>query len=90
MMKRTSFLGVLVLEGVEGLHKTVQLQFLQHQWLEHIRFVMLIGLPWKQTKIIQSFLRLHPSTAFLTPVDCEGYSISSMGFLPTVVDTMVI
>ena len=90
MMKRTSFLGVLVLEGVEGLHKTVQLQFLQHQWLEHIRFVMLNGLPWKQTKIIQSFLRLHPGTAFWTLVDCEGYSISSKGFLPTVVDILVI
>ena len=34
-------------------------------------------------------LRLHPSTAFWTLVDYEGYSISSK-FLPTVVDTMVI
>ena len=84
------FFGVLILEGVEGLHKTVQLQFLQHQWLENIRFVMLNGLPWKQTKIIQSFLRLHPGTAFWTLVDCEGYSISSKGFLPTVVDVTVI
>ena len=28
--------------------------------------VMLNGLPWKGTKIILSFLRLHPSTAFWT------------------------
>ena len=34
-------------------------------------------------EIIPSFLRLHPSTAFQTLVDYEGYSISSKGFLPT-------
>ena len=42
-----------------------------------------------ETEIILSFLRLHPSTAFQTFVDHDGYSISSKGFLPTVVDTMV-
>ena len=36
------------------------------------------------------FLRLHPSTAFQTLVDYDGYSISSKGFLPTVLDIMVI
>ena len=34
IMKRTSF-GVLVLKGLVGLHKTVQLQFLQRYWLGH-------------------------------------------------------
>ena len=29
-MKRTSFWGVLVLEGLVGLHRTFQLQLLQH------------------------------------------------------------
>ena len=29
------------------------------------------GLPWKQTEIILSFLRLHPSTAFQTLVEKE-------------------
>ena len=48
------------------------------------------GLPWKRTDIILSFLRLHPRTAFRTFVDHGGYSISSNGFLPTVVDIMVI
>ena len=33
---------------------------------------------------------LHPSTAFWTLVDCDGYPIFSKGFLPTVVDKMVI
>ena len=36
------------------------------------------------------FLRLHPKTTFGTLVDYDGYSISSKGFLPTVVDLMVI
>ena len=33
-------------------------------------------------------LRLHLSTAFQTFVDYDGYSISSKGFLLTVVDIM--
>ena len=33
---------------------------------------MLNGLPWKQTEIILSFLRLHPSTAFWTPRTSPG------------------
>ena len=32
IMKRTSFWGVLVLKGLVGLHRTVQLQLLQHYW----------------------------------------------------------
>ena len=47
-------------------------------------------LPWKWTKVILSFLRLHPSTAFGTLFDYEGYASSSKGFMPTVVDIMVI
>ena len=47
---------------------------------------MLNGWHWKRTKIILSFLRLHPSTAFWTLVDYEDYFISSKGFLLTVVD----
>ena len=39
-------------------------------------FTMLLdGLHWKWTKIILLFLRLHPSTAFRTLFDYEGYSI---------------
>ena len=32
-MKRTTFGGMLVLEGLVGLHRTIQLQLLQHYWL---------------------------------------------------------
>ena len=57
--------------------------------------VILNGLPWKLAEIILSFLRLHPSTAFRTflmtiSMPRNGYSISSKGFLPTIVDIMVI
>ena len=47
--------------------------------------MILNGLPWKRTEIFLSFLRLHPSTAFQSLVDYEGYSIYSKGFLPTIV-----
>ena len=33
---------------------------------------------------------IAPKYAFQTLVDCDGYSISFQGFLPTVVDGMVI
>ena len=44
----------------------------------------------EMNKIFLLFLRLHPSTAFQTSVDSEGYSIPSKRFLPTVVDIIVI
>ena len=52
--------------------------------------VILNDLPWKWTEIILLFLRLHPSTVFWTLDGHDGYSISSEGFLPAVVDIMVI
>ena len=89
------FLLLLVLEGLIGLHRTVQFQRLQHYWSRTWITMKLNDLPWKRIEIILSFLRLHPSTAFRYQVlhsfvDYDGYSISSKGFLPTVVDVMVI
>ena len=79
------------LEGLVCLHRTVHLQLLQPYCLGHTWIIVILnGLPWKQTEVILSFRRLHPSTAFLTLVDYDGYSISSKGFLPTVVDIMLI
>ena len=52
---------------------------------------MLNDLPWKRAEIILSYLRLYPKYCTLESfVDYEGYSMSSKGFLPTVVDIMVI
>ena len=47
------------------------------------------GLPWKQTKIML-FLRLHPSIALQTLSLTMRATLSSKGFLSTVVDIMVI
>ena len=76
---------MLVLEGLVGLHTTIQLQLLQHytQGIDLIT-VILNGLP--ETVIILSFLRLHKVLHFGLFVDNDGSSISSKGFLPTVVD----
>ena len=43
---------MLVIKGLVGLHRTVQLQLLQHYWLGNRLGLLLIlnGLPWKQTK----------------------------------------
>ena len=59
---------MLVLKGLVGLHRTIQLQLIQHYWSGHRHWIIVIlnGLPWKRTEIILSFLRLHPSTAFWT------------------------
>ena len=65
IMKRTSFLGV-ILEGLVHLHRTVQLQLLQDYWSWHR-----LGWPWywmvclrNEQRSFCHFLRLHPSTAF--------------------------
>ena len=86
-MKRTFFFFFLVLvpEALVGRHRTAQLQLGAQTWIT----VVLNGLPWERTEIIPSFLRLHPRTAFRTFADSDGCSISSKGFLPTVVDIMV-
>ena len=53
--------------------------------------MILNGLPWKRTEIILFFLKLHAKNCTLESfVDYDCYSISSKGFLPTVVDIMVI
>ena len=83
---------MLMLEDAVGIHSTGQLRLLWRQWLGHWLglAVMLNGLSWKQTSIILLFLSLHPSIAFQTLVDSEGYSTSSKVFLSMVVDIMII
>ena len=91
MMKRTSFFLVLVLEGLVGPHRTFQLQLSAlvvgaQTWIT----VILNGLPWKRTEIFLSFLRLHPSTAFLTLLLTMMATPFLLRDLPAVVDVMVI
>ena len=83
---------MLVLKGLVGLHRTVQLQLLQHYWwgidldycdiewfaLETNRGHSVVFEIASKYCLLDSF------------VDHNGYFISSKGFLPTVVDIMVI
>ena len=82
---------MFVLKGLVGLHRIVQLQLLQHYCLGHI-----LGLPWYWMVCLKNrdhsvFCRIASKYCILDSfVDHNGYSISSEGFLPTVVDIMVI
>ena len=83
---------MLVLKGLGGLPRTVQLQLLQHYWLG-------IDLDYRDIEWFALQMNRDHSVVFEIAskycisdsfVDYDGYSISSKGFLPTVVDIMVI
>ena len=87
-MKRTSFL-VLVLEGPVGLHRTIQLQLLQHYWLGIDCDIEWFALETNRDHSV--IFEISPKYCILASfVDYDGYSISSKGFQPTVVDIMAI
>ena len=90
-MKRTS-IWVLVLKVLVGLHRIVQLQLLQHYWLGHRLDYCDIEWFALETNRDHSFIFQIASKYCILDsfVDPDGYSISSKGFLPTVVDIMVI
>ena len=75
-----------------SLHRTVQLQLLQHYWLGidldccYIKWLVL-EMNRDHSVICQIASKYRISDSF---VGYDGYSISSKGFLPTVVDIMVI
>ena len=90
IMKRTSF-GVLVLKDLVGLHRTIQLQLLQHYWLGHRLgllwyWMVCLGNAQRSFCLFEIASKNCISDSF---VDYDGYSISSKGFLHTVVDIMV-
>ena len=83
---------MLVLEGLIGLHRTIQFQLLQHYWqaieLDYC------DIEWfaletnrDHSVVFEIASKYCISDSF---VDHDGYSISSEGFLPGVVDIMVI
>ena len=83
---------MLVLKGLVGLHRTVQLQLLQLYWWG-------IGLDYHDIEWFALETNRDHSVVFEIAskycisdsfVDHDGYSISSKGFLPTVIDIMVI
>ena len=90
-MKRTSFWGVSS-KGLVGLHRTVQLSFFSITGWD-------IGLDYCDIKWFALEINGDHSVVFETAsmycildsfVDHHGYSISSKGSLPTVVDIMII
>ena len=97
-MKRTFFWGVLVLHGLVGLHRTIQLQLLQHYWSGHgLGFCDIEWFALEMNKdhsvvfeIASKYCISDSSVNHLALLLTNGYSISSEGFLPTVVDIMVI
>ena len=83
---------MLVLKGLVGLHRTIQLQLLQPYWLGHR--LGLYDIEWfalemnrDHSVVFEIASKYCISDSF---VDHDGYSISSEGFLPAVVDIMVI
>ena len=83
---------MLVLKGLVRLHRTIQCQLFQHYWLG-------IGLYHRDIEWFALEMNRDHSVIFEiaskycisdSSVDHDGYSISSKGFLPTVVDIMVI
>ena len=83
---------MLVLEGLVGLHRTIQLQLLQCYWLGIDLEYCDIELFALETNRDHSVVFEIASKYCISDsfVDHDGYSISSEGFLPTVVDIMVI
>ena len=90
-MKGTLF-WMLVLEGLVGLHRTIQLSFFSVTgWDIDLDYCDIEGFALKMNRncsvIFEIASKYCISDSF---VDYAGYSISSKGFLPTVVKTMVI
>ena len=83
---------MLLLKGLVGLHRAIQLQLLQcYSWGIGLGY---LDIEWfalemnRDHSVIFEIASMYCiSDSF---VDYDGYSISSKGFLPTVVDIMVI
>ena len=83
---------MLVLKGLVGLHRTIQLQlFSVTGWGIDLDYC---DTEWFALETNRDHFVIFeiPSKYFISDsfVDHDGYSISSKGFLPAVVDTMVI
>ena len=83
---------MLVLKGLVGLHRTVQLQLLQHTgWGIDLDYCDIEWFALEMNKDHSVIFEIASKYCILDSfVDHDGYSISPKGFLPTVVDIMVI
>ena len=83
---------MLVLKGLVGLHRTVQLSFFSFtSWVIDLDYCDIEWFALEMNRdhsvIFEIVSKYCISDSF---VDCDGYSIFSKGFLSTVVDMMVI
>ena len=85
-MKRTSFL-VLVLEGLAGLHRTVNFSFFSiSDWRIDLIYCDVEWFALEMNRDHSVIFEIAPEYCISDSfVDYEGYSISSKVFLPTVV-----
>ena len=83
---------MLVLKGLGGLHRTIQLQLLQRYWLGHR--LDYCDIEWFALEMNRDHSVVFEITSKYCISDCfvdhDDHSISSEGFLPAVVDIMVI
>ena len=86
------FLGVLVLESLVGLIKLFNFSFFRSiSWGIDLDYSDLEWFALDMNRDHSVIVEIAPKHCILESlVDCEGNSISSKGFLPTVVDIMVI
>ena len=80
---------MLVLEGLLGLHRTIQLQLVTGWSIELDYFdieLLTLEMHRDHSVIFETASKYCILDSF---VDHDGYSIPSKGFLPTVVDIMV-
>ena len=83
---------MLLLKGLVGLHRTIQLQLLQHYWLGiDLDYCDIEWLALETNRDHSVFFEIASKYCISDSfVDHYGYSISSKGFLPTVIDVMVL
>ena len=83
---------MLVLEGLVGLHRTIQFQFLQHYWWDiDLDYCDIEWFALEKNRDHSVVFEIIPKYCISDSfVDHDGYSISSEGFLPAVVDIMVL
>ena len=82
---------MLVLKGLVGLHKTIQLQLLQRYWLGNLDNCDIEWFALERNRYHSVAFEIASKYCISDSfVDRDGYSISSEGFLPAIVDIMVI
>ena len=82
---------MLVLEGLVGLHRTIQLQLFSNSgWDIDLDYCDIEWFASETNRDHSVIFETAPKYCISDSVEYEGYSLPSKSFLPTVVDIMVI